>query len=371
MVLMGLHQEKKVNSSTSFFVCQLRTRIFQEVYGRDKSMATFLGRPPRLSYRYCVLQLPLDLSDDQLMLEGPELEEVLSTLEDGWNTSGHLHRATWRRVWALNARIREDILEIALGTNDTLITERANQIFSEIEGLKANIPVIFMRIDPTELLDAIRPSGRMKHGTLDWTGKEMPVRVFIVIWMSCGIRQTEFLLKRALVNRGHAHCTELILPARGTLSLLLKTLAKRELFRDFQIDLIGLIAFHGLPSAGVLAIELLKQEQSKQYTPEILPRSEIIQDISVFLGALATVGPGEGNHAICAQGHRALKRLLDKILSPDPVPQRADGTLDTPLDFGGSMIDMSGLYFPTGNDAEFLQWLGDVDWDRGSWLNPV
>lgn len=128
LVLMGLHQEKKMNASTSFFVCQLRIRMFEEVYGHDKAMATFLGRPPRLSHRYCVLQLPLDLTDNEMLLEGPELEVALSKLEDGWNTENQFHRVTWRRVWAQHARIREDILEIALGTSDYMITERARSV---------------------------------------------------------------------------------------------------------------------------------------------------------------------------------------------------------------------------------------------------
>ncbi|KAK0253201.1 hypothetical protein LTS09_011618 [Friedmanniomyces endolithicus] len=96
---------------------------------------------------------------------------------------------------------------------------------------------------------------------------------------------------------------------------------------------------HGLPTAGVLAIELLKQEQSRQYTPHLLPRSETIQDLSVFVSALATVAPGEGNYYICDQGRRALKRVLDQILSPQAAPQSS-------------------------------AWLENVEWDKGNWVNP-
>lgn len=110
----------------------------------------------------------------------------------------------------------------------------------------------------------------------------------------------------------------------------------------------------------MLAIELLKQEQSKQYTPDILPRSETVQDLSVFVSALAAVGPGEGNFFICNQGRRALKRVLDQILSPHPAPIPAEQP---------AYDDMS-LYFPTGNDADFLQWLENVEWDKGNWMNP-
>ena len=120
---------------------------------------------------------------------------------------------------------------------------------------------------------------------------------------------------------------------------------------------------HGLPAAGVLAIELLKQEQSRLYTPDILPRSETIQDLSVFISALAAIGPGEGNYSICNQGRRALKKVLDQILSPNPGPATHSSELP-------AFDDMS-FYFPTGNDADFLQWLENVEWDKTNFMNPT
>ena len=156
--------------------------------------------------------------------------------------------------------------------------------------------------------------------------------------------------------------TELIPISRRILSLVLLTQSRRDFLRDFQGDLSYLMIIHGLPTAGVLAIELLKQEQSRQYTPDILPRSETIQDLSVFISALSTVGPGEGNYPVCVQGRRALKRVLDQILSPHPPPLTT--SQQQPV------FDEMNLYFPTGNDADFLQWLDNVEWDNGLWLNP-
>jgi hypothetical protein len=36
MVILGLHQEKKVNDRVPFFICELRTRLFEQVYAHDK-----------------------------------------------------------------------------------------------------------------------------------------------------------------------------------------------------------------------------------------------------------------------------------------------------------------------------------------------
>lgn len=146
------------------------------------------------------------------------------------------------------------------------------------------------------------------------------------------------------------------------LKLVLLAQSKRDYFRDFQGDLIYLLALHGLPAAGVLAVEMLKQEQTKQYTPDILNRSETVQDLSVFISALAAVGPGEGNFSICDQGRRALKKVLDQILSPNPPPA-VSASGEPPV------FDDSPLYFPIGNDAGFLQWLDTVEWDKNSWID--
>ena len=36
VVILGLHQEKKVDGQVPFFVCEHRTRLFEQVYAHDK-----------------------------------------------------------------------------------------------------------------------------------------------------------------------------------------------------------------------------------------------------------------------------------------------------------------------------------------------
>ncbi|KAK3717656.1 hypothetical protein LTR37_005723 [Vermiconidia calcicola] len=400
IVAMGLHQGNPVDAQTPFFLAELRRKIFISVYGHDKVVATFLGRPPRLSHRYCKMESPLDLSDDQLFLEGPELDACLSTLDaNGWNTTGNLHRTTWLRVWFQHCRIREDILEIALGSNNSTgsdedIALQAQQVRLKLERLHDSYPS-FMRIPPEEIINAsggTTPSGYQNFGRSEKAMRQ--INAIFTLCIHAGIVHTEFLLQRALINRkrgldGDCSTKELIPTSRRMLGLVLLAQSKRDFFRDFQGDLVYLLTVEGLPAAGVLAIELLKQEQSRIYTPDILPRSETIQDLSVFISSLATVGPGEGNFFICNQGRRALKRVLDQILSPNHHLQNASGpmfagSLDPAVmggagGFGGEQ-DMGaaiggagsgGLYFPTGNDADFLSWLENVEWDKpGAWSVP-
>lgn len=104
LVMMGFHQEIKEDENTPWFLVQFRRILFIFSFAADKSLSAFLGRPPRLSQKYCMLQLPVDLEDWQILLEGRELEAALADiLTSGWNTSGKISRATSARHYALNA----------------------------------------------------------------------------------------------------------------------------------------------------------------------------------------------------------------------------------------------------------------------------
>ena len=211
-------------------------------YSHDKAVATFLGRPPRLSYRYCKMEMPLDLPDDDLCLEGAELEAALSTLDlNGWNTSGNLHRTTWLRVWYQHCRIREDILEIALGTGDEDITTQAEQVRQRLDRLHNSYPD-FMRVSPEELLrrNDSHPSLTSAYGR-----RERAMQQFNAIFTLCihtGIVHTEFLLQRALINRKRTDVKDLIPLSRRMLGLTLLAQSKRDYFVNFQGDLVYLVS---------------------------------------------------------------------------------------------------------------------------------
>jgi hypothetical protein len=242
IVAMGLHQGNKVDAETPFWLAELRKKIFISAYGRDKTTACFLGRPPRLSYRYCKMEEPLDLSDDQLFLEGAELDAALATLDvNGWNTSGNLNRNTWLRVWFQHCRIREDILEIALGSEDDDVSHRSEIIRQRLQRLHASYPD-FMKTTPEEILD----KGDGSYGCgLGFARSEKAMRQVNAIFTLCihaGIAHTEFLLLRAMINRGKADYKELIPISRRILSMVLLAQSRRDFFRDFQGDLIYLVS---------------------------------------------------------------------------------------------------------------------------------
>jgi len=126
---MGLHQDIKADGDVPFFLAELRKLTFAAIYSADKDVATFLGRPPRISHRYCNLQLPLDLEFHQVVAERGDLRLLSNKFDEkGWNWDGVLSWATFARARLLMSFIREDVLELSLGFSVTDLQQRSGLV---------------------------------------------------------------------------------------------------------------------------------------------------------------------------------------------------------------------------------------------------
>jgi chromatin structure-remodeling complex subunit RSC3/30 len=109
----GLHQEP-VN--LPFFLSEMRRRTMTAAYVIDKSLATFPGRPPLICWRYCDIQMPSDLSWDEIHAEPAVREAAIANLtSDGWNEEGYIQKGALGRVSFLTSICREKALELSLG----------------------------------------------------------------------------------------------------------------------------------------------------------------------------------------------------------------------------------------------------------------
>lgn len=118
----GLHQEP-VN--VPFFLGEMRRRTMVAAYTVDKSLATFLGRPPLICWRYCDIQMPLDLSWDEIHAEPAEREAAIANLSsDGWNKEGYIQKGALGRACLLTSIFREKALVLSLGRPTEDLPER-------------------------------------------------------------------------------------------------------------------------------------------------------------------------------------------------------------------------------------------------------
>ena len=149
-----------------------------------------------------------------------------------------------------------------------------------------------------------------------------------------GYRRThnDFLLQRVLVRRLRQPPDKLLEIAVHFLTDVLEFANLQEGLDALRADLDWVIISYGLPSAGVLALELLRQSrpqksQSAVYPSVaapvdfVFPRSAVIQKLSVLVSCLGWAAvPGDGNYSICRQAQQMLSRILDSVLSAPPAP---------------------------------------------------
>ncbi|KAF2703823.1 hypothetical protein K504DRAFT_538630 [Pleomassaria siparia CBS 279.74] len=343
----GLHREIKVNDRVPFFIAELRKRLFIVCYQDDKYSALFVGRPPRLTRQYCRIQMPLDLNDAQLMSDGPDLENAILNLDNGgWNQYGRIEGCTYSRLFAWNALIDEEILEISLGVLEPQeLIQRAADIQTRAIQLSENLPD-FLRTDPSDT----------------WDGTRAPVEHLFLAYIRLADLGHHFLIQRTLIKKVGAESTKLLGVCRDMFKEVMRLTNNRDMMRDFHIDFKAILCMYGIPSAAVIAVELLHQERDPTSVSALanpLPRSDTIQELSVFVACLASIRPNSGGPS-CARGKKFLRTILDTILSP---PRPVEVTRE-------STSEMENLsLFQTSSDVDFMRWLETMEWEPESWVN--
>jgi hypothetical protein len=108
-----------------------------------------------------------------------------------------------------------------------------------------------------------------------------------------------------------------------------------------------------------------------------LPRSEIVQNLSLLIGFLEWVRPAAGNYQLCTRMRQIIKRILDQILNPSPASTAPPASQESAQSEGSQGFETSNgvvqfdpSVFGTYDDGlDNLDWLNSVDWSRGPWID--
>ncbi|KAK3675249.1 hypothetical protein LTR78_004759 [Recurvomyces mirabilis] len=107
-----------IGEGVPLYLSELRKRALGQIHEHDKLTATFVGRPPRLTRRYCTMQMPFDLANEVIEGSTECLEMAVAMLgEDGWDKSRLIMPATRQRVLMILCPLREEVLELSLGSS--------------------------------------------------------------------------------------------------------------------------------------------------------------------------------------------------------------------------------------------------------------
>ncbi|KAI9368876.1 hypothetical protein BJX61DRAFT_536878 [Aspergillus egyptiacus] len=300
----GLHQESTRAQDCPPFLHQWRRGCFAAAFYADKCLSTFVGRPPFINHRYCSLIPPLDLSDDDLIAGGERLSEALSDVgATGWNSHGQHQRVSMMRLRFLLAVLREQALEIALGTStDSDILQGYNKVIEAARQTWETCPVWlrYKQNDDSKEMSSAMVSAK-RHNYLEYL-------------------YTLFIVQRMVVKRTNTGHEDLFETSREILAITVGIANERHSTVDISIHQSWLVLYYGLPSASILAFELLRRTQEAGPHPAMPPQAELIRNLSVFVSSLSWVArPGQGNYRTCKAVEKKLSEILDQILDPQPA----------------------------------------------------
>ncbi len=223
---LGLHQEPS-KIGLPFFILELHRILFWTAYIDDKSFATFFGRPPLISSKFCSRMMPLDLDSIQRGLQGEALDRAVNELDkDGWNQDLSVSRPSWIRASIISSKLREEILEISLGTKPDKLEEKARSVRTRMltTMLKQGYRVLKERLQQSE--ESL--PRRFRDQSAVWAQDRTVYENFSFIHRTLDYLYNDFLLERTLVKRLRIPPTELINVSRSLLSTLLVMAGNRH-----------------------------------------------------------------------------------------------------------------------------------------------
>ncbi|PQE31313.1 fungal specific transcription factor protein [Rutstroemia sp. NJR-2017a WRK4] len=359
---LGLHRLSDDDGHVTF-LSQIKKRLFVLVFHMDKGASHLTGRPPALSYRYTRFRVPLDI-DDMVLIQGKEaIEKAVQNLDSrGWNQEGRITSSTIPRARAMLCIISDEVLEISLGDPNDLKSDRILSLLDRLQETYLSLPSVVR----------FSPSDAYSHNTADW-----------VLWYRL-IVHLSFLEQRLTLER-LAHKIQ-ILNGQSMIDCALEMLkltnliwVQRDRFAGHHHDYDWMLMCWGVPSSGVLCVEVLKQMKSPSASEGLkIPKSEIVQNLSLLIGFLEWIIPGAGNYALCKRMSQLVKKILDQILNHSPGSSQQDSESRTlgfeengfaGVDDNGMVgVDMNGLDGDVGGFGN-LDWLNELDWSRGPWMN--
>ncbi|QSZ33591.1 hypothetical protein DSL72_005159 [Monilinia vaccinii-corymbosi] len=368
---LGLHRQADDDGPVTF-LSESKRRLFTIIFNFDKSSSHLTGRPPALSYRYTRFRFPLDI-EDEVLTQSPEAIRMAADKLDsnGWNQEGRFTDATYTRAHGYLAIIIDEILEVSLtgSASENRITDLLTRLQQTYDS--------FPKFTHYHLSDTSSPSISDS-----------------MLWRRICLRLT-YLEQRLTLER-LAHKL-LLLSGQSMVSCALEMLkltvlfwVQRDRFVEHYHDYDWMLMCWGVPSSGVLCVEILKQMKSPHDYSLKLPKSEIVQNLSLLVGFLEWIRPSAGNYQLCGRMSKLVRRILDQILNYGVGPQThvqgqdgekstsGAGLLDGGLGDGNVHGDMEVGMMGVGDLDEMgddvgafgnLDWLNELDWSRGPWMN--
>ncbi|PLN78605.1 hypothetical protein BDW42DRAFT_202006 [Aspergillus taichungensis] len=332
LLALGLNREATYSPErTPFFLAECRRRCFVTEYYLEKMFGLVFNLPPRITSRYVDVQLPLDLSDDELFAQTPkELEEAKSRLtEDGWNTDGKFRAATWARLRYILSQFREEIVEYHFQASPAADPAKLRDLSSRCRQTWDNLPP------------------HLRYIQSCWESDMPLASCYMHAKIHLAYLQIHFQIYNLLEADSSSPLPELLDVSANILETVVQIGKSRRKGAFTFSDLPEILLSCGLPSAAVLSTTLknLTQDPSRVLPPGI-KTSAVIRNLSVLASELESVAsPRERNQAFCLQAAKTitakLEMILDKLATSkvQAIPNVTTSTDVSPMSISASSLD--------------------------------
>ncbi|KAL4952467.1 hypothetical protein BDW69DRAFT_21049 [Aspergillus filifer] len=295
---LGLHRD--CHKDVPVFLREIRRRVYAGVYYIDKNIATFLGRPPRVSWRYADTKAPLDLDEDAFVADDEEFERAVGELNsEGWNTKPIYLRSSWYRIRHFISIYREELLELSLRPIDAEAAQRLRDISFRCTTAWNSVPD-HLRYTP--------------HG---WS-ESLTIGVRILMIMSYQLYLYNiFLVQRLLCLFDPSAETALLDVSSELLSTVLVLGRQPEAMADIKRDYNSIIVMCGFSSASTLIKALQTQVRTGNPLAYSGSRAELIRNLSVFVSHIEIMArplSSNTNHALFNRASKIFANILDEVL---------------------------------------------------------
>ncbi|KAJ5520375.1 hypothetical protein N7463_000828 [Penicillium fimorum] len=359
---LGFHRDSKSSSDIPEFLLESRRRLFAAAYQLDKSIATFLGRPPRLPWRYADCRMPLDISDETLAADSTVLDYSHDYIdENGWNLQGVVQRSSWIRMRFIISTFRDEILEVSL-----------QNVTPEMENMLKNISQR-CHLAWDSLPNWLRYSPQCWDQNL-----HVGIRLMLIISYLAYL-YNDFLIERLIAGKNNPRGNKALLSVSADILSTVLTLGmQREQMVDLRPDFAWTvrtitnhsllpilisgewqILLYGFPSASLLIKALQHQKRTGEPFLYEGSRSALIRNLSVFISHLESiVRPDSANYALFQRASQLFSRIIDEILEPQSILPDSNLGDTSPFDFDPMIeVDSLDLFSNIDLGVAFNQWL--------------
>ncbi|KAF2012089.1 hypothetical protein BU24DRAFT_485404 [Aaosphaeria arxii CBS 175.79] len=309
---MGYHERiDSTNSDIPPFIIELRKASFARIYAADKSLAVFLGRPPRVVKDYCQFNIPSNREDFWKARPADDNNNRMpfpDSLND--QTASDLEPINYTadtRCSALFAWLKEDVLQLLRKRHVLDSPSQINDLRIRVDQQWASLPPHFRLTTPLSSCDQ---QGSFERDFLAGTRLD-----YLHIHFLLGLVTHQ--------RRISSPNDELLAVATEMLSTAVEVIILRDQLVNSGSCLIWKVAQYALPAAGIVSLALLAQHPSSPSSPPLLHthRPKMIQDLSVLVAEVTTgawIQAGEPNFALFERATRTIQSLLHSLLAVRP-----------------------------------------------------